>query len=212
MASGSRFASVLLALLALCGRESAAFFPAVGVVRPPTHARPIHRERWAQLRPLQVAPRLAGACAMQMSGANPGLVEPPAEVVEQALANAVEVVKAAGGCIDSLSFGREWKEMFPDFPRETFKGTRVTSFNKLLSTYGTDIFSVEATKKQEVKLYILKDSAGAEGRAAYERAQQQLKEIADSPVCSSPEQNGLSPPPPPPPCARACMTAYVRQD
>ena len=146
---------------------------------------------------------------MQMSGANPGLVEPPAEVVEQALANAVEVVKAAGGCIDSLSFGREWKEMFPDFPRETFKGTRVTSFNKLLSTYGTDIFSVEATKKQEVKLYILKDSAGAEGRAAYERAQQQLKEIADSPVCSSPEQNGLSPPPPRPPL-RARMHDGVR--
>ena len=185
----SRIASVLLALLALCGRESAAFFPAVGVVRPPAHARPVHGERWTHPRPLQTAPRAAGACAMQMAGANPGQVEPPAEVIEQALSNAVEVVKAAGGCIDSLSFGHEWKDMFPDFPRDTFKGTRVTSFNKLLSTYGTELFSIEATKKQEVKLYILKDSEGAEGRAAYEKAQQQLKEIADSPVCSSPEQN-----------------------
>ena len=72
------------------------------------------------------------------------------EVLQQALANAEEVLKAAGGCIDSLSFGREWRDMFPDFDRSAFKGTPVTSFNKLLSLYGGDTFSVEATKKKEV--------------------------------------------------------------
>ena len=147
---------------------------------------------------------------MQMTDTKPGLADPPEEMVKQvstrsewlslcvrmvacasshplghwrqALSNAEEVLKAAGGCIDSLSFGREWKEMFPEFPRDAFKGTKVTSFNKLLSLYGTETFSVESTKKKEVKLYILKDAAGAEGRESYLQAEKKLKELADSPL------------------------------
>ena len=179
-------------VLALWGQRSAAFFPPTGVVQPLLSVSGCRG--WELCRSSSparglVVPRLSprramGTCAMQMemSGSKPSLAEPPAEVIEKALANAVEVVKAAGGCIDSLSFGREWKEMFPDFPRDSFKGTRITSFNKLLANYGSELFSIEATKKQEVKLYILKDSEGAEGRVAYEKAQQQLKEIADSPL------------------------------
>lgn len=189
MASAPRLASALV-VLALCGQQSEAFFSATGLVQAPL-VLPQCRQATRNIQKLWssralVVPRIATrhamrACAGEMSG-KPSLAEPSAEMIEKALANAVEVVKAAGGCIDSLSFGREWKEMFPDFPRDSFKGTRITSFNKLLSNYGAEIFSIEATKKQEVKLYILKDSEGAEGRAAYERAQQQLKEIADSPL------------------------------
>jgi len=119
---------------------------------------------------------------MQMTDVKPGLAEPSEETVKQALSNAEEVIKAAGGCIDSLSFGREWKEMFPTFDRDAFKGTRITSFNKLLTLYGSELFSIEATKKKEVKLYILKDAAGAEGKVAYQKAEQQLQELADSPL------------------------------
>ena len=124
-----------------------------------------------------------GACAMQMTDeAKPGLVEPSEEMVKQALANAEEVLTAAGGCIDSLSFGREWRQMFPTFPRDAFKGTRVTSFNKLLTMYGSELFSVESTKKKEVKLYILKDAAGAEGREAYQQTERKMQELANSPL------------------------------
>jgi hypothetical protein len=125
----------------------------------------------------------SGTCVMQMTDeAKPGLAEPSAEIVQQALTNAVQVLKAAGGCIDSLSFGREWRQMFPDFPRDAFMGTRITSFNKLLTIYGSELFSVESTKKKEVKLYILKDSAGAEGREAYQQTERKMQELANSPL------------------------------
>jgi hypothetical protein len=125
----------------------------------------------------------SGACVMQMTDeAKPGLAEPSDEMVQQALTNAVQVLKAAGGCIDSLSFGREWRQMFPDFPRDAFMGTRITSFNKLLTIYGAELFSVESTKKKEVKLYILKDSAGAEGREAYQQTERKMLELANSPL------------------------------
>jgi hypothetical protein len=127
--------------------------------------------------------RYKGACVLQMmTDVQPRLAEPSDEMLQQALSNAEAVVKAAGGCIDSLSFGREWKEMFPTFPKEAFKGTRVTSFNKLLSVYGSDMFNVESTKKKEVKLYILKCNVGAEGKMAYMKTEKQLKELADSPL------------------------------
>eukprot|EP00960_Hanusia_phi_P009411 272925-Hanusia_phi.AAC.2 len=105
------------------------------------------------------------------------LKEPASELVEAALNNAEAVIRAAGGCIDSLSFGREWKSMFPDFPRSMFDGTRISSFNKLLSVYGADRFVIEETKKKEIKLYVLKDAKGREGREAYMRAEEQLAEV-----------------------------------
>ncbi|EKX33521.1 hypothetical protein GUITHDRAFT_120266, partial [Guillardia theta CCMP2712] len=110
------------------------------------------------------------------------LQEPSAELVELALNNAEAVVRAAGGCIDSLSFGREWKNMFPDFPRSKFDGTKISSFNKLLSVYGNERFVIEETKKREIKLYVLKDAKGREGREAYMRAEEQLAELAASPL------------------------------
>ena len=159
--------------------EAAAFVPAASpLAKIPQRAMSLQN---ARLAVFGGRTKLCRA-SMQMSDSKPGLAEPSEEVVKQALSNAEEVLKAAGGCIDSLSFGREWKEMFPEFPREAFKGTRVTSFSKLLSMYGAELFSVESTKKKEVKLYILKDAAGAEGKEAYQRAEQQLKELADSPL------------------------------
>ena len=75
---------------------------------------------------------------------------PDREVVNLALDRAEEVVRAAGGCIDSLSFGREWREMFPESSREMFKGTNVTSFNKLLL--------VLDTVPQKEKVFCLRDA------------------------------------------------------
>ena len=57
---------------------------------------------------------------------------PPKEMVDEALRNAKIVIQEAGGSIDSISFGAVWKTRFPDFPRERFAHTTVTSFNKLL--------------------------------------------------------------------------------
>ena len=144
---------------------------------PARIAQPQKAISCARLRPS----RSVGAIRMTAE-VKTGLAEPSPEVLQQALANAEEVLKAAGGCIDSLSFGREWREMFPDFDRSAFKGTPITSFNKLLSLYGGDTFSVEATKKKEVKLYILKDAAGAEGKESYLEAEKKLQELADSPL------------------------------
>lgn len=110
-------------------------------------------------------------------------IKPPdPEVVELALDRAEQVVRAAGGCIDSLSFGREWRAMFPESSRDMFQGTSVTSFNKLLLNYGQGRFFVEDTKKKEVKLFVLKDVEGEEGRKAYQQAEQQLKDLANSPL------------------------------
>ena len=56
---------------------------------------------------------------------------PPQDLVDEALRKAEKLIQDAGGCIDSLSFGAAWKEKYPDFPRERFQGTQVSSFNKL---------------------------------------------------------------------------------
>ena len=56
---------------------------------------------------------------------------PPQDLVDEALRKAEKLIQDAGGCIDSLSFGAAWKEKYPDFPRERFQGTKVSSFNKL---------------------------------------------------------------------------------
>ena len=58
--------------------------------------------------------------------------DPPKELVEDALQKAEEIIKDAGGCIDSISFGAAWKKKYPDFSRERFEGTSITSFNKLI--------------------------------------------------------------------------------
>jgi len=178
-----------LVLLALWGQQEAVAFmprlgPLFGRVLQPGQANSLGRGQVARLAavPALRTARSLGTCVMQMTDVKPGLAEPSEETIKQALSNAEEVVKAAGGCIDSLSFGREWKEMYPTFDRDAFKGTRITSFNKLLSMYGSELFSIESTKKKEVKLYILKDSAGAEGKVAYQKAEQQLQELADSPL------------------------------
>ncbi|KAJ1490568.1 hypothetical protein T484DRAFT_1776979, partial [Baffinella frigidus] len=121
---------------------------------------------------------------------------------------ATSVVRDSGGCIDSLSFGAEWKEKFPDFPRERFIGTKVdharllegekfpafprerfigtkiSSFNKLLTLYGQEVFVVEPTKKKEVNLYILRDAAGDEGRRQYQEKQERIQILNDSPLAA----------------------------
>jgi hypothetical protein len=56
---------------------------------------------------------------------------PPLELVDDAVQKAERLIQDAGGCIDSLSFGAAWKEKYPDFPRDRFRGTPVSSFNKL---------------------------------------------------------------------------------
>jgi hypothetical protein len=65
---------------------------------------------------------------------------PPQEVIDDALAKAEEVIKNAGGCIDSISFGAAWKQKFPEFSRDRFQGTTVSSFNKLFKVI--DMFDV----------------------------------------------------------------------
>jgi hypothetical protein len=95
-----------------------------------------------------------------------------------------QVVREAGGCIDSLSFGREWRDKYPDFQRDSFKGTPVSSFNKLLTLYGQELFVIEATKKKEIKLYILRDAQGVEGRRQYQARADRQKELAASPLAS----------------------------
>ncbi len=184
-----RIVSSSIVLLAIWGApETEAFLPAgptFGRFVARSTARNAMHDNMQLLAglPTQRQTRSSGACVMQMmTDVQPRLAEPSDEMLKQALSNAEAVVKAAGGCIDSLSFGREWKEMFPTFPKEAFKGTRVTSFNKLLSVYGSDMFNVESTKKKEVKLYILKCNVGAEGKMAYMKTEKQLKELADSPL------------------------------
>ena len=56
---------------------------------------------------------------------------PPKETIDDALRKAKYLIQNAGGCIDSISFGAAWKQKYPDFPRERFHGTSVSSFNKL---------------------------------------------------------------------------------
>lgn len=56
---------------------------------------------------------------------------PPPDVIEDALIKAEAVIKSAGGCIDSISFGSAWKQRYPEFSRDRFQGTTVSSFNKL---------------------------------------------------------------------------------
>jgi hypothetical protein len=56
---------------------------------------------------------------------------PSQDLVDDALQKAEKLIEDAGGCIDSISFGAAWKEKYPEFPRERFQGTQVSSFNKL---------------------------------------------------------------------------------
>lgn len=86
-------------------------------------------------------------------------VDPPKEVIDDALDRAVTLVKACGGSMDSLSFGAAWKTAYPTYDRDVFKGTTVTSFTKLLQKFGQDEIIVESTAKKEVKMYVLKDAA-----------------------------------------------------
>lgn len=62
-------------------------------------------------------------------------MDPPQELVGEALLKAAELIRDAGGCIDSISFGTAWKKKYPDFPRERFDGTSITSFNKLIRVF-----------------------------------------------------------------------------
>ena len=58
-------------------------------------------------------------------------VPPTQDLVAEALQKAEKLIQDAGGCIDSISFGAAWKEKYPEFTRERFQGTQVSSFNKL---------------------------------------------------------------------------------
>ena len=60
------------------------------------------------------------------------LPPPPKDLLDAALHNAECLIRDAGGCLDSIHFGHAWKAQYPDFTRERFNGTQVTSFNKLL--------------------------------------------------------------------------------
>ena len=57
---------------------------------------------------------------------------PPKEILDEALHNAECLIRDAGGCIDSIHFGHEWKNKYPGFSKDRFDGTQVSSFNKLL--------------------------------------------------------------------------------